>query len=244
MLQVEGRNPVYETLKIAKPAKILVSEKSREDPKIQQIIDLARKMKTPIEFAETSKLNRISETRRHQGVIALVKSPKQASIDQILSKEEDLCVLILDRVQDPMNLGSILRTAQATGVNGVVVPKKGGVGITPTVLRASMGAGLRIPVAKASLYQAVKLLKREGAKIIGVDPSGALEYHDERLTGSLALVLGGEGWGISPTLLEKCDSVVRIPMEGNIESLNVGVAAAVVLYERMRQQKHEDREHR
>jgi len=125
-----------------------------------------------------------------------------------------------------------------------VVPKKGGVGITPTVLRASMGAGLRIPVAKASLYQAVKLLKREGAKIIGVDPSGAVEYHDERLTGSLALVLGGEGRGISPTLLDKCDSVVRIPMEGNIESLNVGVAAAVVLYERMRQQKHEGREHR
>jgi 23S rRNA (guanosine2251-2'-O)-methyltransferase len=245
MLQVEGRNPVYETLKTAKPAKILVSEKSREEPKIQQIIDLARKMKTPIEFAETSKLNKISETKRHQGVIALVKSPKQASIDQILSTgEEDLCVLILDRVQDPMNLGSILRTAQATGVNGVVVPKKGGVGITPTVLRASMGAGLRIPVARISLYQAVKLLKREGAKIIGVDPSGAKEYHDERLTGSLALVLGGEGRGISPTLLDKCDRVVRIPMEGNIESLNVGVAAAVVLYERMRQQKHEGKEHR
>jgi 23S rRNA (guanosine2251-2'-O)-methyltransferase len=244
MLQVEGRNPVYESLKTARPTKIIVSEKSRDDPKIQQIIDLARKMKTPIEFAETSKLNRISETRRHQGVIALVKSPKQASIDQILSKEEDLCVLILDRVQDPMNLGSILRTAQATRVNGVVVPKKGGVGITPTVLRASMGAGLRIPVAKASLYQAVKLLKREGAKIIGVDPSGAVEYHDERLTGSLALVLGGEGRGISPTLLDKCDSVVRIPMEGKIESLNVGVAAAVVLYERMRQQKQESREHR
>jgi 23S rRNA (guanosine2251-2'-O)-methyltransferase len=244
MLQVEGRNPVYESLKTARPTKIIVSEKSRDDPKIQQIIDLARKMKTPIEFAETSKLNRISETRRHQGVIALVKSPKQASIDQILSKEEDLCVLILDRVQDPMNLGSILRTAQATGVNGVVVSKKGGVGITPTVLRASMGAGLRIPVSKASLYQAVKLLKREGAKIIGVDPSGAVEYHDERLTGSLALVLGGEGRGISPTLLDKCDSVVRIPMEGKIESLNVGVAAAVVLYERMRQQKQESREHR
>ena len=244
MLQVEGRNPVYETLKTARPTKILVSKKSREDPKIQQIIDLARKLKTPIEFAETSKLNRISETKRHQGVIALVKSPRQASIDQILSTEEDICVLLLDRVQDPMNLGSILRTAHATGVNGIVVPKKEGVGITPTVLRASMGAGLRVPVARASLYQAVKLLKREGAKIIGVDPSGAVEYSDERLTGSLALVLGGEGRGISPTLLDKCDSVVRIPMEGSIESLNVGVAAAVVLYERIRQQKHEGKEHR
>jgi len=237
MLQVEGRNPVYEMLKTTKPAKVLISEKSREDPKIQQIIDQARKQRIPIEFVEASELNRISETRRHQGVIALMKTPRQASIDQVLSAEGDLCVLLLDRVQDPMNLGSILRTSEATGVNGIVVPKKGGVGITPTVLRASMGAGLRVPVVRASLYQAVKLLKREGAKIIGVDPTGDIEYYDERLMGSLALILGGEGRGISPTLLGKCDSVVRIPMAGNIESLNVGVAAAVVLYERIRQQE-------
>jgi 23S rRNA (guanosine2251-2'-O)-methyltransferase len=238
MLQVEGRNPVYETLKTTKPAKILISEKTREDPKIQQIIDLAKKYGTPIEFVETSKLNRISETKRHQGVVALVKAPRQASINQILStKDDDLCVLLLDRVQDPMNLGSILRTAEATGVKGIVVPKKGGVGMTPTVLRASMGAGLRVPVIRASLYQAVKLLKEEGANIVGVDPSGTAEYYDERLTGPLALVLGGEGRGISPTLLGKCDSTVRIPMVGKIESLNVGVAAAIALYERMRQQK-------
>jgi len=237
MLQVEGRNPVYEMLKTMKPAKVLISEKSREDPKIQQIIDQARKQRILIEFVEASELNRISETRRHQGVIALMKTPRQASIDQVLSAEGDLCVLLLDRVQDPMNLGSILRTSEATGVNGIVVPKKGGVGITPTVLRASMGAGLRVPIIRASLYQTVKLLKREGAKIIGVDPTGNIEYYDERLMGSLALILGGEGRGISPTLLGKCDSVVRIPMAGNIESLNVGVAAAVVLYERIRQQE-------
>ncbi|TET70671.1 23S rRNA (guanosine(2251)-2'-O)-methyltransferase RlmB [Candidatus Bathyarchaeota archaeon] len=237
MLQVEGRNPVYEMLKTTKPAKVLISEKSREDPKIQQIIDQARKQRILIEFVEASELNRISETRRHQGVIALMKTPRQASIDQVLSAEGDLCVLLLDRVQDPMNLGSILRTSEATGVNGIVVPKKGGVGITPTVLRASMGAGLRVPIIRASLYQAVKLLKGEGAKIVGVDPTGDVEYYDERLMGSLALILGGEGRGISPTLLGKCDSVVRIPMAGNIESLNVGVAAAVVLYERIRQQE-------
>ncbi len=237
MLQVEGRNPVYEMLKTMKPAKVLISEKSREDPKIQQIIDQARKQRILIEFVEASELNRISETRRHQGVIALMKTPRQASIDQVLSAEGDLCVLLLDRVQDPMNLGSILRTSEATGVNGIVVPKKGGVGITPTVLRASMGAGLRVPIIRASLYQTVKLLKREGAKIVGVDPTGDVEYYDERLMGSLALILGGEGRGISPTLLGKCDSIVRIPMAGNIESLNVGVAAAVVLYERIRQQE-------
>jgi len=237
MLQVEGRNPVYETLKTTKPTKLLVSERSRKDPRIQQIIDLARRKRIPIEFVETSKLNRISETRRHQGVIALSEAPGYASIDQILQIGGEICVLILDRVQDPMNLGSILRTAEASGVSGIVVPKKESVGITPTVLRASMGAGLRVPVARTSLYQAVKLLSKEGLRIIGVDPSGAVEHYDERLTGPLALVLGAEGRGISPTLLGKCESVVRIPMAGNIESLNVGVAAAIVLYERIRQQK-------
>jgi 23S rRNA (guanosine2251-2'-O)-methyltransferase len=237
MLRVEGRNPVFEALKTTKPVRILISEKTRGDLKIQQIIDQARKQRIPIEFVEASELNRISETRRHQGVIALMKTPRQASIDQVLSAEGDLSVLLLDKVQDPMNLGSILRTSEATGVNAIVVPKKGGVGITPTVLRASMGAGLRIPVVKASLYQTVKLLKGEGAKIVGVDPTGDIEYYEERLMGSLALILGGEGRGISPTLLGKCDSIVRIPMAGKIESLNVGVAAAIVLYERMRQLK-------
>jgi 23S rRNA (guanosine2251-2'-O)-methyltransferase len=237
MLQVEGRNPVYETLKTTKPTKLLVSEKSRKEPRIQQIIDLAKKKRVPIEFVETSRLNRISETKRHQGVIALSKAPGYASIDQILQKGGEICVLILDRVQDPMNLGSILRTSEASGVSGIVTPKKGGVGITPTVLRAAMGAGLRVPVAKTSLYQAVKLLKNEDTRIVGVDPSGSVDHYDERLTGPMALVLGGEGRGISPTLLGKCDSVVRIPMVGEIQSLNVGVAAAVVLYERLRQQK-------
>ncbi len=240
MLQVEGRNPVYETLKTTKPTKLLVSEKSRKEPRIQQIVELARKKRVPIEFVETSRLNRISETRRHQGVIALSEAPGYASIEQILQAGGEICVLILDRVQDPMNLGSILRTAEASGVNGIVVPKKESVGITPTVLRAAMGAGLRVPVAKISLYQAVKLLRKEGARIIGVDPSGPVEHYEERLTGPLALVLGAEGKGISPTLLGKCDSVVRIPMMGDIQSLNVGVAAAVVLYERVRQQKHEN----
>ena len=237
MLQVEGRNPVYEALKTTRPTKLLISEKSRKDPRIQQIIDLARRKRVPVEFVEASRLNKISETRRHQGVIALVRPPGYASIDQILQTGEEICVLILDRIQDPMNLGSILRTAEATGVTGIVVPKKESVGITPTVMRAAMGAGLRIPMAKTSLYQAVKLLKEEGVRIVGVDPTGAVEHYDERLTGSLALVLGAEGRGISPTLLGKCDSVVQIPMAGEVPSLNVGVAAAIVLYERVRQQR-------
>lgn len=237
MLQLEGRNPVYEALKISKPEKILISKKAKEDPKIQQIISIARKKRIAIEFIETSQLNKISKTKRHQGVLALMKGQESISLNQILKKEDnELCLLLLDRVQDPMNLGSILRTAEATGVKGIVIPKKGGVSLTPTVLRTSMGAGLRVPIVKKSLYQAVKLLKEEGVNVIGVDPTGTEEYYDERLTGPIAFVLGSEGGGISPTLLGKCDSVVRIPMVGNIKSLNVGVATAIVLYERLRQQ--------
>jgi len=134
-----------------------------------------------------------------------------------------------------MNLGSILRTAEATGVDAVVIPKKGSVGLTPTVLRASMGGGLHVPIIRDNLFQAAKLLKQEGVKLVAVDPTGATDYYRERLTGSVALVLGGEDRGINDSLLNRCDSVIRIPMRGSITSLNVGAAAVVVLYERMRQ---------
>jgi 23S rRNA (guanosine2251-2'-O)-methyltransferase len=236
MLQVEGRNPVHELLQKGKAVRVLVARESRDDPRVQEIMRLAGRLKTPVEVTERSGLDKLSETGRHQGVIAFVEAERYVPIRRILDAEEP-CVLILDRVQDPMNLGSILRTAEATEVSGVVIPKRGGVGLTPTVLRASMGGGLNVSVAQGSLFQAVKLLKGAGAKVIGVDPSGTVEFFDERLTGGLALVLGGEGRGISPTLLSKCDSVVRIPMRGQITSLNVGVAAAVVLYERMRQRR-------
>jgi 23S rRNA (guanosine2251-2'-O)-methyltransferase len=234
MLQVEGRNPVHELLQKGKVVRVLVARESKDDPRVQEIIRLASRLKTSVKVTERSSLNKLSETGHHQGVIAFVEAERYVPVRRILDEKEP-CVLILDRVQDPMNLGSILRTAEATEVSGVVIPKRGGVGLTPTVLRASMGGGFNVPVAQDSLFQAVKLLKRAGTKIIGVDPSGTVEYFDERLTGGLALVLGGEGRGISPTLLSKCDSVVRIPMKGQITSLNVGVAAAVVLYERMRQ---------
>jgi 23S rRNA (guanosine2251-2'-O)-methyltransferase len=236
MLQVEGRNLVYELLLNSNAIRVLVAKESKDDPRIQEIIRLASRRKTPVEMTERSGLDKASETGRHQGVIALVEAQRYVPMRKILEVDE-ACVVLLDRVQDPMNLGSILRTAEAAEVSGVVIPKRGGVGLTPTVLRASMGGGLKVPVVRGSLFQAVKLLKGAGAKVVGVDPSGTAEYFDERLTGGLALVLGGEDRGISPTLLSKCDSVVRIPMKGQIMSLNVGVAAAVVLYERMRQQK-------
>lgn len=235
MIQVEGRNPVQETLKTMKPMKILVANSVKEDTRIQKILKLARTKKVAIEFVEKREIDKLSQTRRHQGVIAIIDRPGYTSLGEVIREEEDGCVLILDDVQDPMNLGSILRTAEGAGVKGVIIPKKGGVGLTEAVVRASMGGAFMTPIVRQSLYQAVKLLRDNDFRVIGVDPKNGSNYFSEDLTGPVAFVFGGEGKGISPTLLSKCDILVRIPMVGQVKSLNVGVSAAVILYERIRQ---------
>ena len=236
MTQVEGRNPVLETLKQGGIRKLLVADGSTSDPKVKEILGLARGRGVPVELVEKLVLDKMSETRHHQGVIALVEAPGYIALNRVVEKAgREPCVIILDGVQDPQNLGSILRTSDATGVDAVLIPKKEGVGLTPTVLRVSMGGGVHVPVARESIYPAVKLLKDEDFKLVAVDSSGGHDLWEEDLTGAVALVLGGEGEGISPTLLDKCDSIVRIPMHGHVSSLNVGVSAAVVLYERLRQ---------
>lgn len=238
MSQVEGRNSVLEILKYGRVKKLLVAKGLREDAKVLEILELAAKKRIPLELVSKTRLDELSETERHQGIIALVEARKYGSIKEILAKEkQEICLVLLDRVQDPQNLGSILRTAEAAGVDGVVVPEHDSVGLTPAVQRVSMGGSVHVPVARESLFQAVKLLRDEGIRVIGVDPSGPLEYFDERLTGPIAFVLGGEKQGVSSMLLGRCDSVIRVPMMGSITSLNVGVAAALVLYERIRQQR-------
>jgi len=237
MIQVEGRNPVHEALKTTRPERILVAEGIEDQAKIVEILRLAGERGTQVEFVPKKRLDAITESGRHQGVIALIQPPKASTLKGILAHNQgDVTLILIDRLHDPMNLGSILRTAEATGVDAVVIPKKGSVGLTSTVLRASMGGGLHVPIIRDSLFQAAKLLKQEGVKLVAVDPTGATDYHRERLTGSVALVMGGEDRGINESLLNRCDSIIRIPMRGSITSLNVGAAAAVVLYERIRQQ--------
>ncbi|MBN1683352.1 23S rRNA (guanosine(2251)-2'-O)-methyltransferase RlmB [Candidatus Bathyarchaeota archaeon] len=238
MSQVEGRNPVYETIKRGGVKKLVISKSSLKEQKIIDIIDLGKKNRIPIDVVEKEYLDKISETDHHQGVIALVKIPGYASLKQVINKSTiDTCILILDGVQDPQNLGSILRTSDASGVNAVLLPKKESVGLNSTVLRVSMGAGTYVPVIRDNIYPAIKLLKNEGFQIIGLDVSGKKDYWQHNLTGATVLIFGGEGKGISPTLLEKCDTVLSIPMMGKIPNLNVGVSAAIVLYERLRQKK-------
>jgi 23S rRNA (guanosine2251-2'-O)-methyltransferase len=238
MSQVEGRNPVLETLKRSGVRKLLVVEGTISDPKMKEIVELAKRRGSPVEFVEKMVLDKMTETNHHQGVIALVEAPGYVSLNRVIEKAgREPCVVILDGVQDPQNFGSILRTADATGVDVILIPKKEGVGLTPTVLRVSMGGGAYVPVARESIYPAVKFLKDEGFKIVAVDTTGDKDLWDENLSSAVAFVFGGEGEGISPTLRDKCDSIIKIPMKGHIPSLNVGVSAAVVLYERLRQRQ-------
>ena len=236
MSQVEGRNPVLEAVRGRLADRVLVDEGSKGARKIEEIVDLARRAGIRVEFVRRRELDRISKTKHHQGVLAFIVRPAYTSIEEVLSGVEgDVCVVVLDRVQDPMNLGSVLRTSEATGVNAVVIPRRGSVGLTPAVRRVAMGGDVYVPVVRERSFRVLRSLREEGVRVVGVDPSGGVDYYDERLTGSVVFVLGGEGGGLSQQMLDKCDVVVRIPMAGHLDSLNVGVAAAVVLYERVRQ---------
>lgn len=236
MIQIEGRNPVLEAIRGSKVLRVKVAKEVEKESKIRKIISLLAKKRTPYEFTKLNELNKISLTGRHQGVIAFIKQPEILTLDMFLRDSgRDVCILLLDQIQDPHNLGAILRSAECSGIDGVVIAKRKSVGLTPTVHRISMGGSIYVPVFREKLYPAIKLLRDEGLRIIGVDPSGSLEYYKEDLTGATAFVIGGEDKGVNPILLKKCDNIVFIPTLGRIQSLNVSVAVSVVLYERVRQ---------
>jgi len=239
MIQLEGRNPVHEALKAGTVTLIRVEKDKQSDPKIQEILGAAARRKVPVEFASRQKMDGMSETGHHQGIIAVVEPNPAWSLEKVLKETgREACILLLDQVQDPHNLGAILRTSDAAAVDGVVIPKRGSADLGPTVHRVSMGGSLHVPVWRQSLYTAIKALKDDGFRIVGLDASGDTPYWGINLTGAVAFVLGGEDRGINPTLLDKCDTIVRIPMMGRIPSLNVSVATAIVLYERLRQQEN------
>ncbi len=241
MDQVEGRNPVLELLRSSGEVLLVkVAEGLEGEQTIQEILRLARNRHVLIRFVSKDQLRKLSKTGLEQGVIASIKPPTYVSLREILETHIGrIFTIILDEIQDPQNLGSILRSAEATGVDIVVIPKRASVGITPAVHRVSMGGSAYVPVARENLFSALKQLKEEGVRCVAVDPSGSEDYFEANLSGSLALVLGGEDKGVSPTLLSKCDLVVRIPMLGRLKSLNVGVAASLIMYERVRQMKLE-----
>jgi len=238
--RIEGRNPVMEAIKADRPInKILVAKGEREGS-IRYIIALARDKGIVVQEVERSKLDAMSVTHAHQGIIALAAAKEYVDVDYILesaaSAGEPPFILILDEITDPNNFGSILRTADAVGAHGVIIPKRRAIGLTAAVSKASAGAVEYVPVARVTnLGQTIDYLKKNNVWVVGTDMTGEVSFYDSDLKGPIALVIGSEGEGMGKLIKEKCDFIVNIPMKGHVSSLNAGVAGAIVMYEILKQ---------
>ena len=238
-LKIEGRNPVLEAFRSQKTIdKLFVLDGCKDGP-IQTILREARKHDVVIHFVGKERLDALSDTKKHQGVIAVAAAYTYATVEEILQnareKKEAPFLLLLDNIEDPHNLGAIIRTANLAGVHGVIIPKRRSVGLTGTVAKASAGAINYTPVAKVTnLKNTIQALKKEGVWFVCADMNGTPMY-DLDLKGPIGLVIGSEGEGVSKLVKEDCDFSAAIPMKGNIDSLNASVATGVLAYEILRQ---------
>jgi 23S rRNA (guanosine2251-2'-O)-methyltransferase len=236
---IEGRNSVIEALKSGREIEKIFVQKGAGEGSIRQIIAIAREKKILVKEVDKAKLDGLSRTRNHQGVIASAALYKYYEIDDILNaakeKGEDPFIVILDEITDNNNLGSVLRTADAAGVHGIIIPKRRAVGLTPVVAKISAGAIEYVPVAKVTnISQTMEYLKKQGLWIVGAE-MGATTYHSKDMTGPMAIVIGSEGEGLGRLIKENCDFLVSIPMKGKISSLNAAVSAAIIMFEVQKQ---------
>jgi 23S rRNA (guanosine2251-2'-O)-methyltransferase len=238
---IEGRNPVIEALKAGRPVnKILLDRNIRRPGAVDMILTLSRSRGVPVEFVERQVIEKQTSTGSNQGVIAFVEAKELVDLDELMAISRAMpgppLYLLLDGIEDPHNMGAILRTAEATGIHGVVIRERRAVGITPAVVRASAGAVEYIHIARvANISQAVVTLKKKGVWVTGIDMDGQADYRELDFTLPTAIVIGGEGQGLSELVRKRCDWVASIPMKGKIMSLNASVAAAVIMYEALRQ---------
>ncbi len=236
-----GRNPVLELLRAqSRRVEEIAILAAGRGPALTELLALAKARGVKISFRTRDQLTAIAGTPHHQGVVARVAGASYASLEDLLGipakRGEPAFLLALDQVQDPRNLGAILRSAEATGVHGVIVPKHHSVGLTPAAAKSAMGAAEHIPVAReTNLVNALEVLKKEGVWCVGSVPAGGQLPWSLDLSGPLCLVLGGEGEGLRPLVAKSCDFLVSLPMRGQIGSLNVSAAAAVLCYEVLRQ---------
>ena len=238
-LTIEGRNAVLEAFRSGKTIDRLFVLDGCQDGPIKTITREARKHDTIIQYVTKERLDQLSETKKHQGVIARAAAYEYATVDDILKaaeeKGEPPFIILLDGIEDPHNLGAIIRTANLAGAHGVIIPKRRAVGLTATVAKTSAGALNYTPVAKVTnLSAAMKELKEKGLWFVCADMKGELMYR-QNLTGPIGLIIGNEGEGVSKLVKENCDFVTSIPMRGEIDSLNASVAAGVLAYEIVRQ---------
>ncbi|MEW9123860.1 MAG: 23S rRNA (guanosine(2251)-2'-O)-methyltransferase RlmB [Thermotaleaceae bacterium] len=240
--RIEGRNPVLEAIKAEREIDKILIAKGAEQGSIQKIIGMAKDRGIPIQYVERQKLDQMAESHSHQGILAMVAAYDYVEVDEILKKAqkkgEPPFLVILDEITDPHNLGAILRTANAAGVHGIIIPKRRAVGLTAVVAKTSAGAIEYVSVAKVSnLARTIDGLKEKGLWIVGADMDGEKTYYEQDMTGNVVLVIGSEGQGIGRLIKEKCDFIVRIPMKGEMSSLNASIAASLLMYEVMRQKE-------
>jgi 23S rRNA (guanosine2251-2'-O)-methyltransferase len=240
MDQLEGRNPVLEALARGRRrvARIWLDRGARPDPKVDRIVALAAERGVPLERVERQRLDKLADGRVHNGVVAHADPLPTWTTTRLLESLFDAgkapLLVLADALSYEHNLGAILRTSLGFGVDGLIVPTARGAALSPVVQRVAMGAAEEVPLVREGLYSALKPIRDAGIPVVGADMGGE-PLRDADLRGPMALLLGGEGEGLSPNLRSRCDRVIAIPLAGGLESLNVSVAAAVILYEKRRQ---------
>lgn len=237
--QLEGRNAVFELLKSGRDVEKILVQSGNVEGSIKRIVAQAAEKGMIIQEVSRRKLDEISQTKNHQGVIALTSAYQYVEVEQLLErakeKNESPFLIILDEITDPHNLGAVLRSAECAGVHGVIIPKRRSVGLNAVVGKTSAGAVEYMPVARVTnIVKTMEYLKKEGLWIACADMDG-VDYFDSDLKGSIAIVVGSEGKGVSRLVKENCDFTVSIPMYGKISSLNASVAAGLLMYEVVRQ---------
>ncbi|MCI8640917.1 MAG: 23S rRNA (guanosine(2251)-2'-O)-methyltransferase RlmB [Clostridia bacterium] len=238
--QIEGRNSVLELLESEKDINKIFITKGERHGSINKIIAIAKERGIILVEKDKRQMDEISQNKNYQGVIAIVPPYEYCEIENILEvakeKKEEPFVLILDGIEDPHNLGSIIRTAETAGVHGVIIPKRRAASVNSTVNKASAGAVQHIKIARVTnISDSIQKLKEEGLWICGTDINTDKYYYNQDLTGALGIVIGNEGTGISDKVRKNCDFLVKIPMKGKIESLNASVSAGIVIYESVKQ---------
>ena len=241
MDRLTGINAVREALEAQIPLDRIVIAKGRQDTRVEEIVQLARKQGVPVRFEDRGQIDRLANSKDHQGIVALGASRAPASLEDILARANATptqfgLIVLLDGVEDPHNLGAIIRTSLAAGAHGVVIPERRAAGLTDTVSRASAGALAHLPIARVTnLVRTMEELKDAGYWLVGLDEEGEKNYTDVDYTSPMGIVLGGEGQGLHELTRKRCDFVVSLPTTGPVKSLNVSVAAGVVLFEAIRQ---------
>ncbi len=238
--QIEGRNSVLELLESDKDVNKIFVEKGEKHGSINKILAIAREKRIVVVEVEKNKLNQMAQSENHQGVIAIVPPFNYCEVSDILKVAEERneapFILILDSIEDPHNLGAIIRTAETAGVHGIIIPKRRACNVNSTVYKVSAGAAEHVKIARVNnLNETIKYLKENDIWVCGTDMDARNYYYNEKFDGPIAIVIGSEGFGMSRLVKENCDFLVKIPMKGKITSLNASVSAGIVMYEVVKQ---------